>query len=673
VLFLGCLFLSPPVSLEIQTTVLDTITIMQRTLATVATVALAAASAVSASSVSPGGAAAASASNPVGTPVAPADAVPSSASAAHGDNKDERIREATRNLLRKKIEAEAKERQEQQEQQQRKEPKSPADAAKSKAERRRRAAEKMRSVSPDPDKVELVTKDELDRIVRRAKEADPEGKAPQNQWLRRLAWWDFGGVGDGVPSDYQPYSDGYADPGYDWDYWAQAYRMLGGFIDCDWQQGEEEPGSYNQRNRDLSGNDNSDNACGRWMMWAAYVNPNYQGGGYDEYFGCDGNGGDCSALDCHSPDTDWELIGVYREEFYQYLEQISKHLWAVDDYEYAVALGGLAYMSDADCFQAGDYYAGILPMEGGTFQMSVFEDDACLYPVDGVTYDDVAGNYNNRDLAENDNEERDLSGDADNCRRRLQQEEERALEDYGNYYGSFDCDYYYSAQEYTLTEMNEVYDTFRYCTLCIDYPTYQDGYLIGDDGMDEDSIINQCWKFHSHDSFPCSGDCIAKGSMQGSIIEVQVGSTVFGQEWEGASQVVNSEGEVVTSRHGATRLDRIKANLFLTFAGILFVATFLAFAVARGSGRERRSRSRSSKSRALLTADEKRRARSSSRHRSSRSKSKSRRSTSRGDGRSKSGASRGNSRSRRDYDSPRSSSRSKSKRSSGSRRHIDDF
>jgi hypothetical protein len=337
-------------------------------------------------------------------------------------------------------------------------------------------------------------------------------------------------------------------------------------------------------------------------------------------------------------------------------------------------------MTDADCRQLGNYYGGVLPLEGGTFQMAAFEDSACLYPMSDVTYDDLGGGR--RALEEVDggdvNEQRDLSGEADNCRRRLEQiNEQRELED-GNYnynYGNFDCDYYAAAMEYTLTDMNEVYDTYRYCTLCIDYPTYQDGYLIGDDGMDEDDLINQCWKFHSHDSFPCSGDCIAKGSMQGTIIQVDVGSTVFGQEWEGASQMVNSEGEVVTSRHGATRLDRIKANLFLTFAGILFVATFLAFAVARGSGRERRSRSRSSKSRSLLTSDEKRRARSSSRHRSSRSKSKSRRSASRGDGerRSKSGA-RGSSRSRRDYESPRSSSRSKSKsRSSSSRRHVDDF
>ena len=54
-----------------------------------------------------------------------------------------------------------------------------------------------------------------------------------------------------------------------------------------------------------------------------YVDPNYAGGGYDEYFGDDAPG----ALDCHSPDTSWKLIGVYRQEFYQYIEQISKHLW----------------------------------------------------------------------------------------------------------------------------------------------------------------------------------------------------------------------------------------------------------------------------------------------------------------------------------------------------------
>jgi len=641
----------------------------QATIARVATVALAAA-AFPAASASAAAHAENSASSHAGTPVAAADAVP----ILTAQEKNARVREAARNLHRKSAEHNSG-------------AGSDNDTPASKAERRRRAAEESRKLSPESGTTERLSTEEVQRLVRRAKEADPDGKLPQHQWIRRMAWWDsFATFGNVIPSDYKPYDDGYANSGYEYDYWAQGYRMLGGFIDCDWRQGEGEPdgdgggdGQRQRRNaeRDLSG-DNTDDACGRWMMWAAYVNPNYQGGGYNEYFGDDD--GDVSALDCHSPDTEWELIGVYRQEFYQFIEQISKHLWAVDDYEYATALGGLAYMTDADCRQMGDYYGGVLPLEGGTFQMSAFEDSACLYPLSDITFDDLGGG-GRRALEEagGANEERDLSGEDDNCRRRLEQiNEQRELEDGNggnNDGGDFDCDYYDAAQEYTLTDLNEVYDTYRYCTLCIDYPTYQDGYLIGDDGMDEDDLINQCWKFHSHDSYTCNGDCMAKGSMQGSIIEVSVGSTTFGTEWEGANEVVNSDGQFVTSRHGATRLDRIKANLFLTFAGILFVATFLAFAVARGSGRERRSRSRSSKSRSLLTSDEKRRARSSSRHRSSRSKSKGRRSSSRGDGerRSKSGT-RGNSRSRRDSDSPRTSSRSKSKsRSGGGRRHADDF
>ena len=73
------------------------------------------------------------------------------------------------------------------------------------------------------------------------------------------------------------------------------------------------------------------------------MNPNYEGGGRDEYFNYDndnnggnfygydddddgdgndgnnGSGGTVNNLDCHSPSTEWVLIGVYRQEFYQYV------------------------------------------------------------------------------------------------------------------------------------------------------------------------------------------------------------------------------------------------------------------------------------------------------------------------------------------------------------------
>lgn len=70
------------------------------------------------------------------------------------------------------------------------------------------------------------------------------------------------------------------------------------------------------------------------------MNPNYRGGGRSEYFSSGEYG---SKLDCHSPSSEWILLGVYRQEFYQYIEQISKHLWAIKEYQYVVAVAGQYY------------------------------------------------------------------------------------------------------------------------------------------------------------------------------------------------------------------------------------------------------------------------------------------------------------------------------------------
>lgn len=89
-------------------------------------------------------------------------------------------------------------------------------------------------------------------------------------------------------------------------------------------------------------------------------------------------------MDCHSPDTDWQLLGVYRQEFYQYVEQISKHLWAYNEYDYIVALAGLSYMTNYECFQVGEdssgniIYAGVAPKAEGKFEMALYTDAYCL-------------------------------------------------------------------------------------------------------------------------------------------------------------------------------------------------------------------------------------------------------------------------------------------------------
>mmetsp|Transcript_29825 Transcript_29825/g.62289 ORF Transcript_29825/g.62289 Transcript_29825/m.62289 type:complete len:627 (-) Transcript_29825:203-2083(-) len=417
-------------------------------------------------------------------------------------------------------------------------------------QRRAKVADAMKKVRPDTSGMEKLSGEELARLSE-----DHPGE------FRKL----WGGSGN---SDANLIA--YADPGDDYDMWQQAYRMLGGFIDCDHQKSE---GSGDNGG---SGDGNND-ACSRWMMWASYVDPNYQGYGYDEYFGDEPVG----VLDCHKPDTDWVLLGVYRQEFYQFIEQISKHLWAIDEYEYVVALAGLAYMTDADCFyvgqdNSGNYlYAGVAPQPYGGYQMGLYTDTQCLVPDEssGMTYDDF-GLQNDIYLGSKD-----------------------ATDDDGY---SWAYDWWYDTQEYTLTQLNKVYEQYMYCTSCIDYPTYQDGYVIGDDGMDDDDLINQCWKFYSHDSFTCEADCIALGHSQGTILSVTVGNKMYGQPLESFYSSVEVESASSGTMAKESKLTRLLANVFVTFSFIVFVATFLAFAVAR---RSRYRESRSSKSRRLLDDD----------------------------------------------------------------------
>ena len=275
---------------------------------------------------------------------------------------------------------------------------------------------------------------------------------------------------------------------------------------------------------------------------------------------------------------------MYRQEFYQFLEQISKHLWAIDEYEYVVALAGLAYMTDYDCFQVGQtnggsaIYAGVAPQAYGYFEMALYTDEYCLTPDTslGMTFDDF-GLQSDIDLGSKDNTDDDSY--------------------------SWAYEWWYDTQEYTLTNLNEVYDEYKYCTSCVDYPTYQDGYFIGDYGTDDDDLINQCWKFYSHDSFTCEADCIAKAHAQGTILSIQYGETTFGKTMSGFYQ--ESSGGATSTE---SPFQRLMANAALTASFLLFVATFLAFAVAR---RSRYRESRSSRSRRLLDDDDEGRSRRS--------------------------------------------------------------
>jgi len=74
--------------------------------------------------------------------------------------------------------------------------------------------------------------------------------------MRRMGW---GSSSSGEWADFLE------DPSQDYDKWSQAYRMLGGYIDCDHDQSEGGHSGDNNQNDDGEGQ----TACSRWMIWAA--------------------------------------------------------------------------------------------------------------------------------------------------------------------------------------------------------------------------------------------------------------------------------------------------------------------------------------------------------------------------------------------------------------------
>jgi hypothetical protein len=109
-------------------------------------------------------------------------------------------------------------------------------------ERRERVAKEFASVKPNPEQLERVQ--------------NPETELNEDI-KRKLSMW---GSDEAVGGYSQTVL---ADPSQDYDKWAQAYRMVGGFIDCD--HPKEEGGSKD----DNDGDGDQDGACSRWMVWAS--------------------------------------------------------------------------------------------------------------------------------------------------------------------------------------------------------------------------------------------------------------------------------------------------------------------------------------------------------------------------------------------------------------------
>lgn len=139
-----------------------------------------------------------------------------------------------------------------------------------------------------------------------------------------------------------------------YDAYAQAWRYVGFYTDC------HEPSEERHRRRQL--NENEEDACQRYLLWAAYVDLGYTGKGIGEYqfwdtyseewdtSACEAVGNieedgtvdpsTCKKMDCHMPDTEtWQLMGYFKEpEYTEWFEQLFKHegycVWQGDEYEF---------------------------------------------------------------------------------------------------------------------------------------------------------------------------------------------------------------------------------------------------------------------------------------------------------------------------------------------------
>lgn len=182
----------------------------------------------------------------------------------------------------------------------------------------------------------------------------------------------------------------------------QAWRMLGFFVDCTSSEEIEQDGNNNNHNN-KNGNYQM-NTCQRYLLWAAYVDEEYEGGGIGEYsflvdgeynstYSCDVHGnGRCVPMDCHeSKSSTWKLLGVYKEAFYasEWFEQLFKHagycLWDYNDYSFMhtyyaswpEGCKSTKTMTAPDDYGGKTLYFDLRPTLGGYMSYGLYTDNIC--------------------------------------------------------------------------------------------------------------------------------------------------------------------------------------------------------------------------------------------------------------------------------------------------------
>ena len=170
-----------------------------------------------------------------------------------------------------------------------------------------------------------------------------------------------------------------------YDGYQQAWRLVGYFVDCG-----QNASSNNDDNEDGS------SSCPRYLLWGAYIDPKYKGGGVNEYqyyqngkynaAACTDDSR-CAKMDCHEKNTNFQLIGVFKQAYYasEWFPTLLKHQCVLDDDTYqtittqesqwpegCVATG---LYEDAENGSAIQFYLDL--QSSVTLQLAIYIDSSC--------------------------------------------------------------------------------------------------------------------------------------------------------------------------------------------------------------------------------------------------------------------------------------------------------
>jgi len=334
--------------------------------------------------------------------------------------------------------------------------------------------------------------------------------------------------------DVEPFAYGVDE----YDEYQQAWRLMGFIVDCNPMVDDD----YYQNGGSGSGDAGTEDGCARYVLWAAYVDLNYEGGGIGEYqywdqssnawntSSCDYSGSErCAKMDCHLENTHFSLLGFFKHKSYDdWMEQLFKHegicVWTDEQYAFMENAREVWPQGCIDSYTTTDdgteIYYDIKPVQGGDIEVGLYTDTQCIEEYqssgnnDPITVENILGNF----FLENEG-----SGDEN------------------NYY-----DFSSDSLEESMERWNDAFAVFHNCQPCVAYDLenvdgtkfYDDdgGNQAGDmfDCYDDADYtnVNQCMKFMAKTTMnTATFRDMSLGRYQGTLTATQMNGYNVSQNW----------------------------------------------------------------------------------------------------------------------------------------------